>query len=112
MESVYPFDQIKDIEKIRWINCGEDNFDFPLADSLTFSFKVLPSERDFKIFDLKKNQYKTPGEGEEYTITEGTYYLYYEFKNNYFVTNFSDFYYAYLQKQKDPYFCIKRILEL
>lgn len=107
MESVYSFEQIKDIEKIRWINCGEDNFDLPLADALTFSFKILPSERYFKIFDLEKNQYKTPGEGEKYALLEGTYYLYYEFKNNYFVTNFSDSYYTYLLKQKDSYFISK-----
>lgn len=103
-ETAYPYEHIKDIEKIRWINCGEDNFDLPLADAITFSFKVLPSEKYFKIFDLKKNQYNTIGEGEEYTLTEGTYYIYYEFKNNYFVTNLSDSYYTYLLKQKDSYF--------
>lgn len=106
-EIKYTFEEIKDIEKIRWINCGEDNYDLPKTDKLTFSFTIIPSEKYLKIFDLEKNQYYTPGEGEEYTLAEGEFYLFYEFKNNYYVSNFTKSYYNYLLKQKDSYFITK-----
>ena len=48
----YSFEEIKDIEKIRWIDCGEDNFDLPLSDELTFSFKIYPALNYFKIFSV------------------------------------------------------------
>ena len=104
----YSFEEIKDIDKIRWIDCGEDNFDLPLTDMLTFSFKIYPALRYYKIFDLKNTEYRTLGEGEEYTVTEGTFYLYYEYKPNYFVTNFTEYYYNYLLQRKESYFTTKK----
>lgn len=44
----FPFEEIKDIEKIRWVNSGEGHFEFSESDKITFSFFVYPSIRYLK----------------------------------------------------------------
>lgn len=101
----FPFEEIKDIEKIRWVNSGEGHFEFSESDKITFSFSVYPSIRYLKTYDLVENEYYT---GDSYSLKEGWFHLLYEYKEKYFVPDLSEEYYNYLMKQNNSYFLKKK----
>ncbi|MBO5137400.1 MAG: SH3 domain-containing protein [Spirochaetaceae bacterium] len=103
--SAFSFEEIRDIEKIRWINSGEGHFEFSESDKVTFSFSVYPSIRYLKTYDVVKNVYYT---GESYSLKQGWFHLLYEYKEKYFVPDMSEEHYNYLVEQNDSYFLKKK----
>jgi len=101
----FSFEEIKDIEKIRWINSGEGHFEFSESDEITFSFSLYPSIRYLKTYDLVENEYYS---GDSYFLKEGWFHLVYEYKEKYFVPDISEKTYNYLQEQNDSYFVKKK----
>lgn len=104
----FSLNEIKDIEKIRWINCGDGFYDLPLTDKIEILFTIYPAKNYYKIFDLKEKKIDVIGEGEQKTIRTGTYYLLYEFKDSFYVTNLRKSHYDFFLTQGESFFSNNR----
>lgn len=83
------FEDIKDIEKIRWIDCGEDLMDYQEIESISFCFYLPPGEKYYK---YAYNYYDTNKFLENEFVND--FSVINEYRENYFIVDGLSRYYT------------------
>ena len=100
----YSFEEIKDIDKIRWIDCGEDILDFPEIEKIEFQFYKPQVVSYYKFYYIRDVDIRNVGDGGYTTIKKGEFWIECEYIKDYFILDFSESDILELRSKPESYF--------
>lgn len=81
---------LNDLEKIRWVDCGENLMEFSKIETIKFRFYTLPTINAYKIYQIKNRTLR--GGGEYYDFEKGYYNIEVEIRDGYFTDGYDKSY--------------------
>ncbi len=99
----YSFEDIKEIEKIRWIDCGEDILDFHEIEKIEFQFYKPPVVSYYKFYYIQNVDLRNVGDGNT-SIKKGDFWIECEYISDYFILDFSETKISELNSKPESYF--------
>lgn len=100
----FSLNEIKDIEKIRWIDCGENLFDFKEIEEMEFCFDIPKSLNYYKIYEINNVQYKSRGENDIIKTKKGLFSVLFEYKENFYIIRYDSAFINYLNNRPLEYY--------
>lgn len=100
----HSFENIKEIEKIRWIDCGEDILDFHEIEKLEFQFYKPQVVSYYKFYYISDVEAKNIGDGGNTPIKKGNFWIECEYRKDFFILNFSEKNIFELSRKPESYF--------
>ena len=97
-------EEIKNLEKIRWIDCGENLFDFKEIEEMEFCFDIPKSLNYYKIYEINNVQYKSRGENDIIKTKKGLFSVLFEYKENFYIIRYDSAFINYLNNRPLEYY--------